>query len=309
MPSTTSWRALAGLAAALSIAPTAAVACSVCGCGDPLLISSDPAAITGTLRLQLDAEFLGMTAGSEGMPGMTDELRQRSVRLNAVYRPLDTLSFSATLPWTSKTMRMLGGSAPVTTSDLSGLGDVEVGARWAAWRRVNLGTGVVHELALSGGGSLPTGSNGTLDPAGVRVDEHGQLGSGSWGPFLGASYRFEAGRWVAAASLSGRTHTANDAGYTYGAALLWSAHGQYQPARWIALDLGVDGRVARADKDNGATVDNTGGTVVSAAPGVYVNPTGGLWVFARGQVPFHQALLGEQQVRPSVAVGLQYSLL
>jgi hypothetical protein len=42
---------------------------------------------------------------------------------------------------------------------------------------------------------------------------------------------------------------------------------------------------------------------------VYLNPTGGLWVFARGQVPFYQALLGEQQVRPSVVVGLQYSLL
>jgi hypothetical protein len=67
--------------------------------------------------------------------------------------------------------------------------------------------------------------------------------------------------------------------------------------------------VARADKENGATVENTGGTVVSAAPGVYLNPTGGLWVFARGQVPFHQGLLGEQQVRPSVVVGLQYSLL
>jgi hypothetical protein len=35
-----------------------AYACSVCGCGDPLLASSDPAAITGGLRLQLDTEYL-----------------------------------------------------------------------------------------------------------------------------------------------------------------------------------------------------------------------------------------------------------
>jgi hypothetical protein len=183
-----------------------------------------------------------------------------------------------------------------------------VAARWAAWRRIDLGTGQVHELAISAGSSLPTGSSSAVDSSGVRIDEHGQLGTGSWGPFAGVHYRYEVGRWVAAASLSGRVHSANGAGYTYGAALLWSAHGQYQPARWVVLDLGVDGRDARADEEDGATVGNTGGTVVSAAPGVYVNPTGGLWVFARGQVPFYRDLLGEQQVRPTVVVGLQYSL-
>jgi hypothetical protein len=240
---------------------------------------------------------------------MTDELDQRSLRLNVVWRPLDRFSVSATVPFTAKTMKMVGGPTPETTSDLSGLGDVDVGARWAAWRLVDLGTGMVQELALTAGTSLPTGSNDAVDASGVRVDEHGQLGAGSWGPFAGLHYRFEAGKWVAAASLSGRAHTANDVGYTYGSALLWSAHGQYLPAQWVVLDLGIDGRRAAADKDNGATVENTGGTVVSAAPGVYVNPTGGLWVFARGQVPFYQALLGEQQVRPTVVFGLQYSVL
>src|SRR5512137_453095 len=300
--------ALAGALVALLL-PAPAPACSVCGCGDPLLISSDPAATTSTLRLQLDTEFLEVTAGSETVPGMTDELDQRSLRLNVVWRPLDRFSVSATVPYTSKTMKMVGGPVPETTSDLSGLGDADVGARWAAWRLVDLGTGMVQELALTAGTSLPTGSNDAVDASGVRVDEHGQLGAGSWGPFAGLHYRFELGTWVAAASLSGRVHTANDAGYTYGSAVLWSAHGQYLPAQWVVLDLGIDGRRAAADKEDGATVENTGGTVVSAAPGVYVNPTGGLWVFARGQVPFYQALLGEQQVRPTVVIGLQYSVL
>jgi len=31
-------------------------ACSVCGCGDPLLTANDPAAITGQLRFQFDTE-------------------------------------------------------------------------------------------------------------------------------------------------------------------------------------------------------------------------------------------------------------
>jgi hypothetical protein len=49
-------------------------ACSICGCGDPLLAASDPAAITGRLRLQADTEYLRIDAGTDGRPGYTDEL-------------------------------------------------------------------------------------------------------------------------------------------------------------------------------------------------------------------------------------------
>ena len=61
-------------------------ACSVCGCGDPLLTANDPAAITGSFRLQMDTEYLRMDAGTDGRPGYTDQLTQWSYRFNAVYR-------------------------------------------------------------------------------------------------------------------------------------------------------------------------------------------------------------------------------
>ena len=83
----------------------------------------------------------------------------------------------------------------------------------------------------------------------------------------------------------------------------------------MAFDLGVDGRYARADRaaEPGAAamaeVANTGGTVLAAAPGVYFEASGALWLFARGQVPFYQRLTGEQQVRPTVVTGLQLGLL
>ena len=70
------------------------------------------------------------------------------------------------------------------------------------------------------------------------VDEHGQLGTGAWSPFGGMHYRFEQGRWLAFAGLSGRVHSTNGHGYGYGSAVLWSVHGQYVPARRIVLDLG-----------------------------------------------------------------------
>jgi hypothetical protein len=296
-----------GAAFALGLAALPASACSVCGCGDPLLSSSDPAAITGQLRLQLDTEYLQVSSGNETQPGFTDELTQWSYRFNAVYRPTDALSLTLTLPVVGKAMKTVGGGTSVSTSDVTGLGDVELGARYAVWRSLNLGIGRVQELALTAGTSLPTGANG-LRSGGVRIDEHGQLGTGAWGPFAGLHYRFEQGRWLGFASLSGRLHTENGYGYTYGSALLWSVHGQFFPTRRVVLDLGLDGRYAAADRSHGEAVVNTGGTVLAAAPGVYLNAAGAAWLFVRGQIPVYKRFLGEQDQLPSIVTGVQYQL-
>ena len=190
------------IAAALALVASApARACSVCGCGDPLLSSSDPAAITGKLRLQLDTEYLRVDAGSDGQPGKTDKLTQWSYRFNVVFRPTDALSVTATLPLVNKAIRTVGGGTDTSTSDETGLGDVELGGRYALARSVNLGIGRVQELALTAGTSMPTGPNGLKDSDGARIDEHGQPGTGSWGPFVGLSYRLEQGSWLGFASV------------------------------------------------------------------------------------------------------------
>jgi hypothetical protein len=309
-------RLLTAVAATITARP--ALACSVCGCGDPLLTSSDPAALTGSLRVQFDTEFLRVDAGTDGRPGFTDELTQVSYRLNVAFRPVEDLSLAATLPFTSKMIRTVGGGTVATDSDLTGLGDVEVGARYALWRTVQVGAQRMQELALGAGTSMPTGPSNAKMADGSLVDPHGQLGTGGWGPFAGLYYRFEQGDWTAFASLSYRLRTPGTyfdrSQYRFGDAFLWSAHGQYRAARRVALDLGVDGRYATADwaKDSSGVVtsqvDNTGGTLLSAAPGVYVDAAAGLWVFARGQVPFLKHLFGQQDVKPSFTVGLQYQL-
>jgi hypothetical protein len=151
------------------------------------------------------------------------------------------------------------------------------------------------------------------------VDPHGQLGTGGWGPFLGLHYRFEQAGWMGFADASYRFRTSGSyfdgSKYKFGDAALWSVHGQYRLLTTLAVDLGIDGRYARVDKatESGASsassVDNTGGTLLSAAPGVYVNAVSGLWVFVRAQIPFYKNLDGEQDVKPSVAFGLQYQVL
>ncbi len=296
-------------AVALLAAPPPARACSICGCGDPLLSSSDPAAINGRLRLQLDTELLRMDAANEDDPSRTDQLTQWSFRLNVVYRPTEDLSLTGTLPVVNKSMRMVGGGMPAAeTSNATGLGDVELAARYALWRQVNLGVGRVQEVAVAAGTSLPTGPN-DVTSGGERIDEHGQPGTGGWGPFAGVHYRLEQGSWLGFASLSGRVRTENSFRYAYGAAALWSVHGQWFPTRRVVLDLGIDGRYAAADRSAGETVPNTGGTVLSAAPGVYLNAVGGAWIFVRGQLPFWTELRGVQKQYPSAVAGVQLQAL
>jgi hypothetical protein len=309
---------LALLAAALAAAAPDARACSVCACGDPMLGASDPAAIAGRLRLQLDTEYLTMTAASEADPAATDELTQWSYRLGAVWRPADALSVMATVPLVSKAMKVSDPAGRRPVSNLTGIGDVELAARYALWSEVSFGKKRAQELAVSAGSSFPTGSYRARDAAGDLVDTHGQVGTGSFGPFAGVHYRYAQGDWLGFASLSGRlrTETSLPGGdrYRYGDSILWSIHGQFQPASRVALDLGLDGRYARADRASPAgapseAVPHTGGTVWSVAPGVYFNAAGGFWLFLRGQVPVAKSLFGTQDVGATFTTGLQLQAL
>jgi len=302
-----------------------AAACSICGCGDPLLAASDPAAIAGRLRLQLDSEYLRVDAGTDDRPGYTDKLSQWSYRLNVAYRPISRLSFVATVPFLDKTIHTVGEGTDAIASHLTGLGDAELAGRLALWQSISYSRRRVQEFALSAGTTLPTGSSNakTSDGTGtvIPVDPHGQLGTGGWGPFAGLHFRFEQTDWLGFADLSYRVRTTGSyfdgSTYKFGDAAVWSLHGQYRPWDTLAVDLGLDGRYARIDKATlagdgdgaAASVANTGGTVLAVAPGLYYKAASGFWLFARGQIPFYTNLNGAQSVKPSASLGLQYEVL
>ncbi|HET6412518.1 MAG TPA: hypothetical protein VFG53_10685 [Anaeromyxobacter sp.] len=174
-----------------------------------------------------------MDAGTDGAPGYTDELAQRSYRLNVVYRIIEALSLSATVPLLNKSIQTVGGGTSLTASSLQGVGDVELAARYALWTSVYFGARRVQEVAVSAGSSVPTGQYNARDSTGALVDPHGQLGTGGWGPFAGLHYRFEQGDFMAFASLSYRLRTEatyfDKSRYEFGNAVLWSLHGQYRP--------------------------------------------------------------------------------
>ena len=293
-----------GLAAAL-LAPPPARACSVCACGDPLAAIAETPGNRGSLRLTLEAETLTMTSGSEEMPGMTDELTQWTLRPSVVWSPLASLNLALSVPFTNKRMVETGMGMDAPMSDLSGLGDVELGVRWFPFESVDFGTRLRQSGAVMAGSSFPTGDNRATQ-GGVRVDEHGQVGTGGFGPYLGLFYRLGGDTWSGFATATGRVRTENSYGYRYGQSLAWALQGMWQPGEWFAASLGFEGRSAAADRDQGADVPNTGGLVLALTPAVHFNVLAGAWLFVRAQLPVYAALLGEQTVGPVLTGGIRY---
>ncbi len=299
--------ALAALAA-LSLGPATADACSVCGCGDPLVGVGQVAGPAGQVGVELDAQYLSMKAGGEE-PGSLDLLDQWSLLLNVSYTPVKDLNLVVTLPWVWKgmTMQMADGTT-MPSSNLNGFGDMSVGLRWFFWDDVDLGSRSRQTLSVSAATFIPTGNDSAVDPAGVRVDEHGQIGTGGWGPSAGLFYRYQGEVWSAYAGAWGLWRSTNSHGYQYGAAALWTVTAQWVPLDWLAVALGIDGRVAGYDRQDGVDVENTGGLVLAVAPAAYARIFPGGWLVAKAQIPFATALNGVQTVGPVVTVGLRYDL-
>jgi hypothetical protein len=299
---------LAATAASFLLAASPALACSVCGCGDPLVGVGQVAGPAGQLGFELDGQYLHQKAGGEE-PGTIDVLDQWSLLLTISYTPVANLNLIVTLPWTWKGMQMqMEDGTTMPSSNLNGFGDMQAGLRWFFWDQVDVGARNHQTLSLSASTFIPTGNNSAVDADGVRIDEHGQIGTGGWGPNAGLFYRFQGDLWSAYAGAWGLYRTTNAQGYRYGAAALWTAVGQYQPVEWLAVALGIDGRVAGYDQLEGVDVENTGGFVLAATPAVYARIFPGGWLVARAQLPFATALNGIQTIGPVVTAGIRYEI-
>jgi hypothetical protein len=276
----------------------------VCACGDPLVAATDASSTPGEARAALESEWLTATAGTEENPAVRERVEQGTLRVLGVYSPSPGLNVVLQVPLEWKRSTVLGAPAADAVTQ-TGLGDVDVGARWFILERSDFVAMRRQSVALSFGSSLPTGPNGARGPDGLRLDEHAQLGTGAFGPYAGLLYRVEGERWSAFASVTGRYRTENGAAYRYGPALGWTAQVQRSLGPRLAVGLGLDGRQAGADRSQGDAVPNTGGLVLAAAPSVYVGMTERLWLTVRAQVPIATRLYGVQDVGPTYAAGLQ----
>ncbi|MGC4121326.1 MAG: hypothetical protein QM765_43460 [Myxococcales bacterium] len=287
------------LCAVVVLASARADACSICSSGDPLLSARDAAGDAGGLRLDLGSGIASAWAQSEEDAGETESVTQVTIAATAAFSPMERLGFVVHLP---VVLKFLG------ERDAAGLGDLDVAARVLALRHVDFQSRSRHTVSASVGLSLPTGAN-DKDAGGVRLDEHAQPGTGAFGGWLGAQYRYERDPFSAYVGVAGRGWTTNAFGYRHGPALQWTALAQVRPIERLALEAGVDGRYAARDVSQDELQANTGGLVLALSPGMLLRLVGELWVTARVQVPVFAHLFGVQGVGPTVQFGLQWRAL
>ena len=296
------------IASTLLVAPSAAQACSVCGCGDPLVLAGDSMPVPNTVRFALEYEYLTATARSDDQPDRTESLTQMTLRPVVVYSPGSRINVVLQVPLVRKDWALSPtGAEGAETATPMGLGDVDLGVRVFLWEATSIRLQRRQNFALTAGTSFPTGADDkTVD--GERIDQHAQLGTGAWGPYAGALYAFHQDPWNFFLSVTGRFRTTNSDGYRYGDAVLWSAQLRYRVVEPFAVQLGVDGRYAGRDTSEGVLQENTGGLVVSAVPGIAWNVGGPIWLLAQVQVPFLTQLFGEQTVGVTATASLQFVL-
>jgi hypothetical protein len=301
--------AAAAVVASVVLAPTVARACSVCGCGDPMVLAGDSMPVSNTLRFALEYEYLTATARSDEQPDRTESLTQMTLRPVVVYSPFSRVNVVLQVPLVRKDWAL----SPTTTEASEtavpmGLGDLDLGIRVFLWDSTSIQAQRRQNLALTAGTSFPTGNDDATTADGERIDQHAQLGTGAWGPYVGALYAFHQDPWNFFLSVTGRFRTTNSFQYKYGDAVLWSAQLRFRVVEPFALQLGVDGRYAGRDRSEGVLQENTGGLVVSAVPGLAWNVSGPIWLLAQVQVPFVTHLFGQQTVGVTATASLQFVL-
>jgi hypothetical protein len=288
------------------LSASAAEACSVCGCGDPLASAGEARLMSGQLRLALETEVLTARARSDDDPTFVERLTQYTVRPVFAFSPTEILTLVVQIPvirkeWSEATT----GYAPITAHP-TGLGDVDVAARVFVYTKTRLAQMSRETLALTAGSSLPTGDN-SAQAQGLRIDEHAQLGTGALGPYGGVLYAFRRDPWNFFGSVTGRVRLRNGYGYKYGSAVLWSLRGDYRLVDWLSAGVSFDGRYAARDDRRGVLQSNTGGWVLAAAPGLKLRLHQELWLYGIVQIPVFTHLFGDQRVGPVFTASLQYT--
>jgi hypothetical protein len=298
--------AVAAAVVAWGIGISAACACSVCQCGDPLAPVGTGKLDAGQAQLGLQYEMLTARARSDDDPRFTESLTQMMLRPVLVFSPWSTLTAVVQIPIVYKDWSAATEGFSAAHFKPTGLGDIDLGARFFLFDRKNLDNFSRQRLAISAGSSLPTGENNAQE-SGVRIEDHAQLGIGALAPYAGVLYAYSQDPWNFFGSLSGKLPLTNAYGYRYGSALLWSMNVEYRLLDGLSFGLGMDGRYARRDIRDGELQPNTGGLVLAAMPVLKVGFSEELWLNFKAQLPILTHLFGEQSVGPTLTASVQYT--
>jgi hypothetical protein len=287
------------------VLPKASQACSVCGCDPSSGTLGLDRPTMSDLRLALENRYLWKESGSVEDDTREGE-RENRLALRAQYSPpVPRLSFQLDVPYTWKLHYDVSGLQDDTNQ---GLGDVSLTGRWEAlW----FGGAVPrHVVALLGTLKAPTGSNAHLAPIdGDVVDEHKQIGTGTWDELIGISYTYGDFPTVVYANVSARFNGTNSRGNHYGNAIFGTLGVRRSFLESKRLYLALDAQARNAGKDttpDNAYDENSGGFVGYATVSAGYAITDSLLIRGTLQVPVVTSLNGVQSEHPVGYLALAY---
>jgi len=296
-------------------------ACSVCGCGDPLASAGSAHPLANSFRLSIENSYLTASAQSDDDPTQTESVRQVNLNTTLTYSPTNDLSLTLMLPVVEKYWALSTGDDAPDTGTPFGIGDMMFGVRYFFLSDTDLQTKQHTGLAVSGGTYLPTGgTNFTSLITGNNLDTHSQLGTGAWAFYGGLLYNrvwddfsLSVNANVILRTTPGTTDVDSPVyQYTFGNAFTGGIQGQLHVTDQLAFSLAAEGRDAEQDtalNDDGTQVvpvQNTGGWIVDATPGIWWNVGGDATLYAKVQIPIYISLNGVQEVDPTYIAGTQF---
>jgi hypothetical protein len=286
------------LAAAVVLTASGASACSVCGCDPAALTLGLDRPSTKSLRVAVEDRYLTKESGTG------DEYegeRENRMQLKAQFAPAPRFVASLELPyyvWKEHT-----AATGLVDDTAQGLGDIQVTGRYELLRA----GGFVprHVLAIVGALKMPTGANNrTIDG---MIDEHIQLGTGSWDPSLALWYTYGDHPWTWYTGGTVRLNTQNGRGFQYGNVVSGIA-GVRRAFFDERLFLSLEAQARYAGYDHGADGNdpNSGGFLTYATAGVAAGIGSSLLARLQLQVPVATALHGAQSEHPVAFAGLSW---
>jgi hypothetical protein len=313
-----------------------ALACSVCLAGDPSFsahgsshLESGDVAVYLELRswekrsgVLAHAEDEAEHHGGGGHAGehhgpSEEEAASRRLDLYLAWTPVDRLTLTLNVPWAFQGIDTIGDEGR-TSASLSGLGDLSLAASGVLWRNRAVLPSTWVEARLWG--KAPTGRDERRVEG--EQDPHLQPGTGSWDFGFGGAVVHRV-RW---ASLYGsafyRFNAEGSLDYEYGDAALATFAieaplGHALGRAWlerVSPGLALDLRWAARDRQDGASYEDSGGTIPYLTPSLRIAlPAFGegrrAWLRTGVQVPLtNRWLYGDQDERPVWAVGIGVGL-
>jgi hypothetical protein len=314
-------RNLSVICAALTIAPSVGVGCSVCGCS----LSSDWAAqgygMLPGLETGLRYEYFeqsdlrgGTSSVNRGSPELPNdnEIQQRTVNRNTWLDLNDVVNSSwavtVSVPYHDRFHTTIAaGDTDISTSRASGLGDMRLLGRYQEF-------GSTNSFGLQFGLKLPTGrfdQNFASGPqTGELLDRGLQLGSGTTDLLAGASWfarpSVNFGTFVQATldlPLAARAGFIPSTSLNLSGGVRWLNASRFTPQ--LQLNLKAEGREHGAEADTA----NSGGTIAYLSPGVTVELATHASAFVFVQLPVYQRVNGLQlEPRWLLSLGVRWRL-